>query len=91
VASGLTFLHDQGILHGDVKGQNILVGEGPRAMLCDFGLSKIVEEAHVSSKGGLGTLRWQSPELMEGGPRSYESDVYAYGITIYQVSRLVSV
>ena len=55
-------------------------------MLCDFGLSKMLDRADISTRGGVGTLRWQSPELMDGGRRTFESDVYAYGITIAEVS-----
>ncbi len=55
-----------------------------RAVLCDFGLSRMVGVVAADS-GGKGTPRWQSPEIMMGGPRSFQGDVYAFGITIYEV------
>ena len=86
MVQGLIYLHSKGIAHGDVKGTNVLIYSGPRAALCDFGLSKIVSTTpSTGTIGGLGTLRWQSPELMEGGARSLAGDVYAYGMTIYEV------
>ena len=62
----------------------MLVNPGIRAVICDFGLSRIVGVVAVDS-GGKGTPRWQSPEIMMGGPRSFQGDVYAFGITIYEV------
>ena len=85
MVQGLIYLHSEGIAHGDVKGLNILICSGPQAVLCDFGLSKIVTTPSTVTVGGRGTLRWQSPELMAGGARSFACDVYAYGMTIYEV------
>ena len=83
-AKGLAYLHQNDIVHGDVKGVNALVTLDQRVVLCDFGLAKLDSTANTST-GGRGTLYWQSPELMEGGPRTKEADVYAFGIMMYEV------
>ena len=72
-------------MHGDIKGLNALVAPDQRVALCDFGLSKPDSTFNaITIRHGM--LYWQSPELMEGGPRTKEADVYAFGIMIYEVS-----
>jgi serine/threonine protein kinase len=83
-AEGLAYLHENDIVHGDIKGLNALVGPYQRVVLCDFGLSKLESTVNTST-GGLGSPYWQSPELMLGGPRTKEADVYAFGIMVYEV------
>lgn len=85
IAEGLAYLHDAGVVHGDVKAENVLVGDDFHALLCDFGLSRMVDARTHTSLAGTGSLRWQAPELMDGGHKTFESDVYAFGLTIYQV------
>ena len=87
VAEGLAYLHDQRVVHGDVKGLNILISGGARAMLCDFGLAKEMDRALNTTRDAVGTWPWMSPERLQGdGPgRSFEDDVYAFGMTIYEV------
>jgi serine/threonine protein kinase len=74
-----------GIIHGDIKGCNILVGGSEEAKICDFGLAKLPEALTLTTLKGAGTSRWRAPEMFENMPRSFETDVYAYGITIAEV------
>ena len=83
-AKGLAYLHQNDIVHGDVKGLNALVTSDQRVVLCDSGFSKLDSTVNTST-GGRGTIYWQSPELMGGGPRTKEADVYAFGIMMYEV------
>lgn len=78
IARGMNFLHDEGILHRDLKSANVLVFEHLRLKLCDFGLAKIQMEG--SSVTGLGTAQWMAPELLGGrGTSTEQSDVYRCG------------
>lgn len=86
LASALAYLHRQGVVHGDVKGANMLVSRDIKILLCDFGLAKIIGSTTSTSCTGLGTLRWQAPELWDDSPKTYKSDVYAFGFTVYEVS-----
>lgn len=81
---GLEYLHKCGVVHGDIKGRNILVSSSIKGIVTDFGLAKLVDTQTASSQRGLGTIQWQSPEMLLGGPRTLESDVYAFGMTVYE-------
>ncbi|KAG8895894.1 hypothetical protein FRB99_000290 [Tulasnella sp. 403] len=84
-AEGLNYLHENHIAHGSVKAANILVSNTGQALLCDYQLAVLIPVAgSVGLKGGE-SLRRDSPELWEGAPRSEKSDVYAFGMTIYEI------
>lgn len=86
LATALAYLHAQGVVHGDLKGSNALVSAEPVSiLLCDFGLSKMVDTKTSTSRSGLGTLRWQAPELMNESSKSFQTDVYAFGMMTYEV------
>ncbi|KAF9001995.1 kinase-like domain-containing protein [Cyathus striatus] len=69
-ANGLKYLHSRSIVHGNVKCANILVTKEGEARICDFGMSKIVEEVTEKSASATlteaGSARWLAPELIEG-------------------------
>ncbi|KAF9268581.1 kinase-like protein [Marasmius fiardii PR-910] len=90
VSSGITYLHDNKIVHGDLKGVNVLITPEGRASITDFGLSRIADSSvltntNPTSHSG-GTVRWLAPELLIGGQRSSkESDMYAFGCLCYEI------
>ncbi|GLB37955.1 putative protein tyrosine kinase [Lyophyllum shimeji] len=96
VAKGLQYLHRNGIIHGDLKGANILIKESGRACIADFGISSISDREILSwtthsaaaSKGG--SVRWQAPELFdpEGDEdihNTVASDIYAWSCVAYEI------
>ncbi|KAG9044109.1 hypothetical protein FS837_008772 [Tulasnella sp. UAMH 9824] len=86
IAEGLAYLHQCGIIHGDLKGNNVLVSNDEHILLCDFGLAKHVTSRTSTSLRGVGSIPWQSPELLrDASRRTFQGDVYAFGITIYEV------
>ncbi|KAG6849478.1 hypothetical protein H0H93_008059 [Arthromyces matolae] len=89
VAAGMEYLHNNQVVHGDIKGANILVSDTGRACLTDFGLASIAEAHGVQPPAfsSSGTARFQAPELIDPNtenPRSKPSDVYAFAMTCYQ-------
>jgi serine/threonine protein kinase len=64
---------------------NVLITDEGDAVICDFGLSLLKSEARKEA-GTSGTMRWQSPERMQGAPLAFSCDVYSFGITICEVS-----
>ncbi|KAG8984549.1 hypothetical protein FRB90_005242, partial [Tulasnella sp. 427] len=70
----------------DLKGNNILISASENVLLCDFGLAKHVTSRTSTSLRGVGSIPWQSPELLKNAARrTFQSDIYAFGITIYEV------
>ncbi|ORX40883.1 hypothetical protein BD324DRAFT_647787 [Kockovaella imperatae] len=92
IAEGMEYLHGREIVHGDLKASNVLLDDDGKAILCDFGLSKIKLDMVTKSKPDSpmrsamgGTMRWQSPERLSGAALSYKDDVYAFAITICEL------
>ncbi|KAG8896286.1 hypothetical protein FRB99_008957, partial [Tulasnella sp. 403] len=83
-ALALAYLHLSSVIHGDIKAGNILVSSDGHALLCDFGLSRSAMTNTDPFLKGMGSVRWQAPELMDENPKSFSSDVYAFGITIFE-------
>ncbi|KAG8895299.1 hypothetical protein FRB99_000658 [Tulasnella sp. 403] len=86
-ADALKYLHKRNVIHGDIKGSNILVSSGnePHALLCDFGLSRRLADPTLPGLKGVGTVRWQAPELWDNQSKSFSTDSYSFGMTIYEV------
>ncbi|KIJ97408.1 hypothetical protein K443DRAFT_105741 [Laccaria amethystina LaAM-08-1] len=94
VAAGVSYLHQKAIVHGDLKGVNILVTESGKACLADFGLSNHVDAEMLtwtseSSAKTAGTVRWQAPELFdlenENSKPTKETDTYAFSCVCYEI------
>ncbi|KAJ7920371.1 kinase-like domain-containing protein, partial [Mycena leptocephala] len=93
VALGLEYLHRNGVVHGDLKGINVLITPSRRACLADFGLSSISDAMTVrftdsdeNTRGG--TARYQAPELISMSTDTtsdFGSDVYAFACTCYEI------
>ncbi len=84
VARALNKAHAEGVLHRDIKPDNILVEASGRAVLVDFGLSTFSRsEARERDEGLVGTLDFLAPELLSGERASVASDVYSLGATMY--------
>ncbi|KAJ8079686.1 hypothetical protein PM082_016507 [Marasmius tenuissimus] len=80
VAQGIEYLHSEGIVHGDIKGANIMIDDESHPRLTDFGLTVLHDAQHNTTDHG-GTLRWMAPELFFGpnSSRTFASDMYAFG------------
>lgn len=86
VATGMTYLHSKGILHGDLKTVNVMV-DNDQALIADFGLSKIKSEATrgTSSTAFAGTPGFVAPELIEGEGLQAPADVFSFAMVCYEV------
>ena len=88
MAEAIAYPHTSEMIHGDIKAANILIADDGHAMLCDFGLMRHDHVITSTALVGSGTLRWQAPELWDGAHKSFQSDVYAFGMTIAEVGGL---
>ncbi|HEY1648915.1 MAG TPA: protein kinase [Terracidiphilus sp.] len=95
ICSGLTTIHDAGIIHRDLKGSNIMLADRngfQRAVLMDFGLARELVSLSAANESGLtvpgavmGTPEYMAPEQFEGKPVTPATDVYAMGVLLYEM------
>ncbi len=87
VARGLAFAHEQGIVHRDVKPQNVLMNGDGRAKVTDFGIARSLDVAHGVTQTGtvLGTSDYIAPEQAQGQRVSVQTDVYSLGVVLWEL------
>jgi serine/threonine protein kinase len=97
VADGLAAAHAAGFVHRDVKPENILISRNGYAKLADFGLTKLFEPTdgeaatHTAAAGRtrpgmiLGTIAYMSPEQASGKPVDARSDIFSFGVVLYEM------
>jgi tetratricopeptide (TPR) repeat protein len=87
ICQGLKAAHDQGVLHRDLKPDNVMIDEDDRVYLTDFGLAKSLNQTGLTQAGQLmGTPDYMSPEQVKGEPLDARSDIYSLGAMLYQMA-----
>ncbi len=88
VVSALASAHRSGLIHRDVKPENVLIADDGRVKVADFGLAKAIsaETQHTATQGVLiGTVSYLAPELVVDGRADARADVYAVGVVLYEL------
>ena len=94
VASGLKYLHDHHVIHGDLSGNNVLIDDEGNAQITDFGRASVLDTEEFMTSLIAGSVDFIAPELFSHGETQEEadnsnfsssSDIYAFSMLIFQV------
>jgi serine/threonine-protein kinase len=86
ILRALEYAHAQGIIHRDIKPSNVMVTAADQVKLLDFGLALNALDTRLTQPGTLvGSLHYLAPELISGRPADVRSDLYAVGVTLYEM------
>jgi hypothetical protein len=86
VCGALAAVHAAGVLHGDIKANNVMRAEGGRTVLMDFGAGDDLKRTRVSDRSGAGTPLYLAPEVFAGAPRTVVSDIYSLGVLLFYLA-----
>ncbi|CAM8921386.1 unnamed protein product [Rhodiola kirilowii] len=88
IARGMNYLHHckPPIIHRDLKSSNLLVDRNWTVKVGDFGLSRLKLETYLKTKSGKGTPQWMAPEVIRNEPSNEKSDVYSYGVILWELA-----
>ena len=84
IINGLKYVHSKGVLHRDIKLDNILLTSEGDVKICDFGVSKIVQNKNLVMEDQCGTPAYIAPEVFSGkGYKGFQSDIWSAGVVLY--------
>jgi serine/threonine protein kinase len=88
VAAGLGAIHEKGIVHRDLSANNIMITRDGVAKILDLGLARDPRLLSSATEAGglVGTVAYVSPEMIEGKPATFASDIFAFGILLYEMA-----
>ncbi|KAG2726881.1 hypothetical protein I3843_01G129700 [Carya illinoinensis] len=88
IARGMNYLHryNPPIIHRDLKSSNLLVDKNWTVKVGDFGLSRLKHDTYLTTTSGKGTPQWMAPEVLRNEPSDEKSDVYSYGVILWELA-----
>lgn len=85
VAKGMEAAHNHHIIHRDIKPQNIIISKDGKVKVTDFGIAKAASSSTINSSAAMGSVHYISPEQARGGYSDERSDIYSFGITLFEM------
>jgi serine/threonine protein kinase len=86
IADGLAAAHEQGIVHRDIKSENIMIRKDGIVQIMDFGLAKLHGTTRLTKEGStIGTVGYMSPEQVQGLDLDHRSDIFSLGVVLYEL------
>jgi len=85
LAEAMEHVHRNGFMHLDIKPENLIVSRGGRSYLCDFDTAQVIPEKPAKIEKKSGTPFYMSPELANGWRFDHRADIYAFGVTVYEL------
>ncbi len=86
IAEGLAAAHEKGIVHRDIKPENIMIRKDGIVQVMDFGLAKLAGGSRLTKMGStVGTLGYMSPEQVQGQETDHRSDIFSFGVLLYEM------
>ena len=87
VVEAIAYIHDHGVVHRDIKSNNIKISSTGEVKLLDFGIAKSEASQQLTATGSvIGTLEYLSPEQLMGGIADARSDIWALGVLLYEIA-----
>ncbi|KAM0879699.1 hypothetical protein ACQ4PT_034066 [Festuca glaucescens] len=84
VSKGMNYLHQNNIIHRDLKTANLLMDENGMVKVADFGVARVKVQSGVMT-AETGTYRWMAPEVIEHKPYDHKADVFSFGILMWEL------